>query len=161
MTPSHGALTAHYNPPECPLLTQSGHQPAAKEINPEGMPRPKDLAGSNRSRHSQIRRLRHKNRVGQRIVRHICADGLLSRPRPVFGCLKFRPMMSTKSSRLTLAFGSFYEGNDGTALYNPNFRPFRSPVPLLLMRRAVISDWKFFLNNKEWLPLWARSYGVS
>jgi hypothetical protein len=60
-----------------------------------------------------------------------------------------------------LVMGPFYEGNDGTALYNPNLRPFRSPVPLLLMRRGVISDWKFFLNNKEWLPLWARRYGES
>src|SRR5262245_45094338 len=48
----------------------------------------------------------HRNRVGHKIVRHICADGLLSRPRPSYGCLKLRPMMSTKSSRLTLAFGS-------------------------------------------------------
>ena len=53
----------------------------------------------------------------------------------------------------------FYEGNDGTAIYNPNFRPFTPPVPFLLMRRAVISDWKFFLNNEEWLRLWARRYG--
>jgi hypothetical protein len=58
-----------------------------------------------------------------------------------------------------LVMGPFYEGNDGTALYNPNFRPFTSPVPFLLMRRAVISDWKFFLNNEEWLKLWARRYG--
>lgn len=58
-----------------------------------------------------------------------------------------------------LVMGPFYEGNDGTALYNPSFRPFTSPVPLLLMRRAVISDWKFFLNNEEWLRLWARRYG--
>src|SRR6478735_525855 len=48
----------------------------------------------------------HKNRVGHKIVRHICAEGLLSRPRPSLGCLKLRPMMSTKSSRLTLALGS-------------------------------------------------------
>jgi hypothetical protein len=60
-----------------------------------------------------------------------------------------------------LVMGPFYEGNDGTALYNPNFRPFTSPVPLLLMRRAVISDWKFFLNDKDWLRLWARRYGES
>ena len=26
-----------------------------------------------------------------------------------------------------LVMGPFYEGNDGTALYNPNFRPFTSP----------------------------------
>jgi hypothetical protein len=60
-----------------------------------------------------------------------------------------------------LVMGPFYEGNDGTALYNPNFRPFTSPVPLLLMRRAVISDWKFFLSNDEWLRLWARRHGES
>jgi hypothetical protein len=30
-----------------------------------------------------------------------------------------------------LVMGPFYEGNDGTALYNPNFRPFTSPVPFL------------------------------
>jgi Domain of unknown function (DUF6875) len=60
-----------------------------------------------------------------------------------------------------LVMGPFYEGNDGTALYNANFRPFTSPVPFLLMRRAVISDWKFFLNNEDWLRLWARRYGES
>ena len=27
----------------------------------------------------------HRNRVGQRMVRHMCAEGLLSRPRPSFG----------------------------------------------------------------------------
>src|SRR5215813_25677 len=60
-----------------------------------------------------------------------------------------------------LVMGPFYEGNDGTALYNPSFRPFTSPVPFLLMRRAVISDWKFFLNNEDLLRLWARRYGES
>ena len=58
-----------------------------------------------------------------------------------------------------LVMGPFYEGNDGTAIYSPNFRPFQSPVPMLLMRRAVISDWKFFLNDESWLRLWARRYG--
>lgn len=60
-----------------------------------------------------------------------------------------------------LVMGPFYEGNDGTAIYNPNFRPFTSPVPFLLMRRAAVSDWKFFLNNEDWLRLWARRYGES
>jgi hypothetical protein len=58
-----------------------------------------------------------------------------------------------------LVMGPFYEGNDGTAVYNPTFRPFTSPVPFLLMRRAVVSDWKLFLNNKDWLRLWAHRYG--
>ena len=60
-----------------------------------------------------------------------------------------------------LVMGPFYEGNDPTAIHNPNFRPFTSPVPFLLMRPAVISDWKFFLNDEEWLGLWARRYGES
>jgi hypothetical protein len=60
-----------------------------------------------------------------------------------------------------LVMGPFYEGNDGTAIYNPNFRPFTSPVPFLLMRRAVISDWKFFLNSEDWLRRWAHRYGES
>jgi hypothetical protein len=60
-----------------------------------------------------------------------------------------------------LVIGPFYDGNDGTAIYNPNFRPFTSPVPLLAMRRADISDWKFYLNNEDWFRLWARRYGES
>jgi hypothetical protein len=57
--------------------------------------------------------------------------------------------------------GGFYEGNEGTAIYNPSFRPFTSPVPFLLLRQAIIGDWKFFLDNEEWLRLWARRYGDS
>ena len=33
--------------------------------------------------------------------RHICADGLLSYPRPSAGCLNWRPTISTKGSMLT------------------------------------------------------------
>ena len=41
------------------------------------------------------------------------------------------------------------------------FRPFQSPVPFLFVRQGVISDWKFFLDNDEWLDLWARRFGES
>jgi hypothetical protein len=57
--------------------------------------------------------------------------------------------------------GGFYEGNEGTAIYNSRFRPFTSPVPFLLIRQAVISDWKFFLDNEAWLKLWVQRYGAS
>jgi hypothetical protein len=30
-----------------------------------------------------------------------------------------------------------------------------------LVRQAVISDWKFFLDNEDQLNLWARRYGDS
>jgi hypothetical protein len=60
-----------------------------------------------------------------------------------------------------IVFGPFYEGNEGTAIYNSGFRPFQSPVPFLFVRHGVISDWKFFLDNDEWLNLWARRFGES
>ena len=58
-------------------------------------------------------------------------------------------------------FGPFYVGNEGTAIYNSGFRPFQSPVPFLFVRYGVISDWKFFLNNGDWLNLWAHRFGES
>ena len=60
-----------------------------------------------------------------------------------------------------ILFGPFYEGNKGTALYNSSFRPFQSPVPFLFVRHGVIIDWKFFLDNQDWLNLWARRFGES
>ncbi len=51
--------------------------------------------------------------------------------------------------------GGFHEGSVGTAIYNASFRPFTSPVPFLLMRQAVVDDWKFFLDNDDWLNRWA------
>lgn len=57
--------------------------------------------------------------------------------------------------------GGFHEGNGGTAIYNSSFRPFTSPVPFLLIRQAVVSDWKFFLENETWLKLWAQRFGAS
>ena len=60
-----------------------------------------------------------------------------------------------------ILFGPFFEGTKGTAIYNSSFRPFQSPVPFLFVRNGVISDWKFFLDNDEWLELWARRYGES
>jgi hypothetical protein len=60
-----------------------------------------------------------------------------------------------------ILFGPYYEGNEGTAIYNASFRPFQSPVPFLFVRHGVIGDWKFFLDDEEWLSLWARRYGES
>lgn len=60
-----------------------------------------------------------------------------------------------------ILFGPYYEGNDATAIHNPSFRPFQSPVPFLFVRHGVIGDWEFFLDDEEWLNLWARRYGES
>jgi hypothetical protein len=60
-----------------------------------------------------------------------------------------------------ILFGPYYEGNEGTAVYNSSFRPFQSPVPFLFVRHGVTSDWKFFLEDDEWLSLWAHRSGES
>ena len=57
--------------------------------------------------------------------------------------------------------GGSFEGNEAGAIYNSSFRPFTSPVPFLLIRQAVISDWKFFLDDDAWLELWAQRSGGS
>ena len=57
-------------------------------------------------------------------------------------------------------FGPYYEGNEATAIYNPSFRPFESPVPFLFVRHGVVDDWKFFLDDEAWLELWAQRYGA-
>ena len=58
-----------------------------------------------------------------------------------------------------VVFGPFYQGNEGTAIYNPSFRPFQSPVPFVFVRHGVVSDWKFFLEQEDWFGHWARRYG--
>jgi hypothetical protein len=60
-----------------------------------------------------------------------------------------------------VVLGEFHERNDGSAIHNLSFQPFQAPVPFLLMRPAVISDWMFFLDNDDWLRFWARRYGES
>ncbi len=58
-----------------------------------------------------------------------------------------------------ILFGPFYAGHDGPAIHNRGFRPFRSPVPFLFVRHGVVEDWPFFLEDEEWLPLYARRFG--
>jgi hypothetical protein len=60
-----------------------------------------------------------------------------------------------------IIFGPFYDGNDGTAVYNSDFRPFQSPVPFLFVRHTVLSDWKFFVEDDALLDRWARHFGPS
>ena len=57
--------------------------------------------------------------------------------------------------------GEFHMRNEGSAIRNRSFQPFKSPVPFLLMRHAVVSDWMFFLDNEEWLSSWSRRFGES
>lgn len=60
-----------------------------------------------------------------------------------------------------IIFGPFYEGNEGSAIYNSSFLPFQSPVPFLFVRHTVLSDWKFFIDDADSLDRWARRFGPS
>jgi hypothetical protein len=57
-----------------------------------------------------------------------------------------------------VVIGEFHARNEGSAIRNAGFHPFKAPVPFLLMRPAVVSDWVFFLDNEDWLDLWARRF---
>jgi hypothetical protein len=60
-----------------------------------------------------------------------------------------------------IVFGPFYGGHEGPAIYNSDFRPFRSPVPFIFVRHGVVGDWKFFLDQEDWFPLYAHRFGES
>jgi hypothetical protein len=48
-----------------------------------------------------------------------------------------------------IVFGPFYEGHEGTAIYNSSFRPFRSPVPFVFVRHGIVNDWKFLPGQRR------------
>jgi Domain of unknown function (DUF6875) len=58
-----------------------------------------------------------------------------------------------------IVFGPFYDGQQATSIRNPDFRPFQSPVPFVFVRNGVVDDWRFFLDDDEWLGRWARRFG--
>jgi hypothetical protein len=60
-----------------------------------------------------------------------------------------------------VVIGEFHARNEGTAIRNTRFQPFKAPVPFILMRPAVVGDWMFFLENEDWFGLWARRFGES
>ena len=75
------------------------------------------------------------------------AQGAFDEPlTPSSSSLQFRRMSKMESCSAVLQ-----RGNKGAAIYNSSFRPFQSPVPFLFVRQGVISDWKFFLGNQNWL----------
>jgi len=46
-----------------------------------------------------------------------------------------------------LLVGEFHAANEGPGLHNPNFRPLRSPVPMLAIRHLVESDLPFLIRH--------------
>jgi hypothetical protein len=98
--------------------------------------------------------------TGYKVIVVVFTDLPADRARGVFdGVLQHLAVSSYADDGIL--FGPYYEGNEQTAIHNPGFRPFQSPVPFLFVRPGVIGDWEFFVDNDEWLGLWARLYGES
>jgi hypothetical protein len=48
-----------------------------------------------------------------------------------------------------LMLGEFHRRNESPGIHNPNFRPLRSPIPMLAIRHMVSSDF-IFLNRPDY-----------
>jgi hypothetical protein len=58
-----------------------------------------------------------------------------------------------------LMIGQFYPGCSEPGLWNPEFRPLRSPVISLAMRNITILDAPFMLDRAEYLEAFAHAFG--
>lgn len=85
----------------------------------------------------------------------LAADGA----RDFFGNADLQQLKRLSYGEQGVVMGEFHPGNVGSAIRNQFFQPFKAPVPFLLMRPAVISDWMFFLDDEEWFGLWKSRYG--
>jgi hypothetical protein len=98
--------------------------------------------------------------AGYKVIVVVFTDLPADRARGVFGSV-LQDLAVPSYADDGILFGPYYEGSEQTAVHNPRFRPFQSPVPFLFVRPGVIGDWEFFVDNDEWLSLWARRYGES
>lgn len=58
-----------------------------------------------------------------------------------------------------LMLGQFYATCDEPGLWNPAFRPLRSPVPLLAIRQLVPSDFPFLTRSQACVAAYLRTVG--
>ena len=98
--------------------------------------------------------------IDYRVIVVVFPDLSADRAPGVFAEVRQRLAVSSYAED-GIVFGPFYEGHEGTAIHNSNFRPFTSPVPFMFVRHGVVSDWKFFLDDDDWLDLWTRRFGES
>jgi hypothetical protein len=60
-----------------------------------------------------------------------------------------------------LMIGQFYPGCSAPGLWNPEFRPLRSPVISLAMRNITILDAPFMLDRPEYIEAFVRTFGAA
>jgi Domain of unknown function (DUF6875) len=69
--------------------------------------------------------------------------------------LKFHTMMRG------LMIGRFYDSSDAPGLWNPEFRPLRSPIPLLAIRHLVEHDAPFVVAHPLLIPTYLAKFPMS
>ncbi|RMI33039.1 hypothetical protein EBN03_13580 [Nocardia stercoris] len=54
--------------------------------------------------------------------------------------------------------GQFYPGCAQSGLWNKEFRPLNSPVPMLVVRSMMSTDFPFLLERPEWMNAYVRKF---
>lgn len=62
---------------------------------------------------------------------------------------------------LGLMVGQFYPGCDKPGLWNAEFKPLRSPIPLLAIRHMVSSDFPFLSTKTKWIERYLKKFAPS
>lgn len=54
--------------------------------------------------------------------------------------------------------GQFYPGCDQPGLWNKDFRPLDAPMPMLVVRSMMTTDFPFLLGKPEWMNAYVRKF---
>lgn len=54
--------------------------------------------------------------------------------------------------------GQFYPGCDQPGLWNKDFRPLDAPLPMLIVRSMMTTDFPFLLERPEWMNAYVRKF---
>jgi hypothetical protein len=91
----------------------------------------------------------------------VFTDASADRAKGYLSDARMQDLMKSSYMDDGVVIGEFHQKSEVSSVYNQNFQPFRSPVPFMLLRLAAESDWKFFLDDEDWLGIWARRFGES
>lgn len=57
-----------------------------------------------------------------------------------------------------LMLGQFYPGCPKPGLWNNDFRPLNSPLPMLVVRSMMITDYPFLVSRRDWLYAYLKKF---
>ncbi|KZE43292.1 hypothetical protein AVW09_00690 [Microbacterium sp. T32] len=60
-----------------------------------------------------------------------------------------------------LMIGQFYPGCTVGGLWNPEFKPLDAPLPMLVIRHMVVTDFPFLVGSREWMDIFLRKFAPS